>query len=75
MSVSVKKKFIMSLIFFMSLSGFVFGQDSAPDSAAIDTLQNNLNIVWTCVAAFLVFFYAGWFCHGGKRFYTSQEYH
>ena len=56
MSVSVKKKFIMSLIFFMSLSGFVFGQDSAPDSAAIDTLQNNLNIVWTCVAAFLVFF-------------------
>ncbi len=48
------------------LSGNLFAQDSTAvaastvDEAALtalsESLQNNLNIVWTCVAAFLVFF-------------------
>ncbi len=40
-------------------AGRAFGQEkpSGPDIAEIaNTLQTNLNIVWTCIAAFLVFF-------------------
>lgn len=33
-----------------------FAEDSEETLKAIEALQNNLNIVWTCVAAFLVFF-------------------
>ncbi len=44
----------------MGLSSVAYAQDDAEVVAATSTdiegLQNNLNIVWTCVAAFLVFF-------------------
>ncbi|MCK5013902.1 MAG: ammonium transporter [Candidatus Omnitrophica bacterium] len=33
-----------------------FAEDAAANAKAIEGLQTNLNIVWTCVAAFLVFF-------------------
>ncbi len=32
------------------------GAEAAVDASALDVLQNNINIIWTCVAAFLVFF-------------------
>jgi len=34
----------------------VLADDAKPSISAVDQLQTNLNIVWTCVAAFLVFF-------------------
>lgn len=45
-------------ILLLLLAGAVFAEDAAPaDAAAIKSeLQLNINIVWTCVAAFLVFF-------------------
>ena len=58
-------KSILILLLLGLLTGNLFAQDSTTtastlDEAALtalsDTLQNNLNIVWTCVAAFLVFF-------------------
>lgn len=58
-------KSILLLLLLSLLTGNLFAQDSTVttstvDEAALtalsDTLQNNLNIVWTCVAAFLVFF-------------------
>lgn len=59
-------KSILLLLILGLLSGNLFAQDStavnttAVDEAALtalnEALQNNLNIVWTCVAAFLVFF-------------------
>ncbi|MBW8035987.1 MAG: ammonium transporter [Planctomycetes bacterium] len=40
--------------------GYAFGEEPTAEANAIDLLreemQNNINIVWTCVAAFLVFF-------------------
>lgn len=50
---------VLFILTVMSLAGPVLAQDAeAPgaDAAALKTLQNNINIVWTCVAAFLVFF-------------------
>ena len=38
------------------LTGAVIAQESTDVAAALETLQNNINIVWTAVAAFLVFF-------------------
>jgi Amt family ammonium transporter len=38
------------------LTGVLAAQESADVAAALETLQNNINIVWTAVAAFLVFF-------------------
>ncbi|MFA5423917.1 MAG: ammonium transporter [Phycisphaerae bacterium] len=38
------------------LCGFALAEDSVDVSAARDELQTNINIVWTCIAAFLVFF-------------------
>ena len=60
-------KSVLLLLILVLLSGNLFAQDSTAvatastvDEAALtslsDSLQNNLNIVWTCVAAFLVFF-------------------
>ena len=43
-----------------ALAGFAGGasaqEAAAPTAADLETIQNNLNIVWTSVAAFLVFF-------------------
>ena len=36
--------------------GSAWGAEDAASAEAINILQLNLNIVWTCVAAFLVFF-------------------
>ena len=61
----VKKGFsggIVLLLLFMLIGSHVMAQEAAVDpvTAAIDAakeeMQTNLNIVWTCVAAFLVFF-------------------
>ena len=49
--------FILSVLFF--LCGPAVAQDPnavTPLEAATESLQNNINIVWTCIAAFLVFF-------------------
>jgi len=45
-------------IFFIVLlvAGAVYAQGAGDGAAAIEVLQNNINIVWTAVAAFLVFF-------------------
>ncbi|MFO7937065.1 MAG: ammonium transporter [Kiritimatiellia bacterium] len=48
---------VLSMILLPFVSHCAEGDASAPASLAdIEVLQNNLNIVWTCVAAFLVFF-------------------
>jgi len=39
-----------------AFGGSAWAQDAAPADAAVEQLQTNLNIVWTCIAAFLVFF-------------------
>jgi len=49
-----KFKIGISILFIFGLSGIVFGQEA--ETSALDTLQDNINVVWTCVAAFLVFF-------------------
>ncbi len=47
---------------FMFCGTALFAQDAAPEpeptalEATAEALQNNLNIVWTCLAAFMVFF-------------------
>ena len=43
----------------LSVSGPLLAQDAdttTVDAAALEILRNNINIVWTCIAAFLVFF-------------------
>jgi Amt family ammonium transporter len=55
------KKYIVLGLVLLIMSGSVpalFAQDAAESSgvSAAEVLQNNINIVWTCVAAFLVFF-------------------
>lgn len=46
------------LLLFMVLGSFVIAAEEAVDpiAAAKEELQTNVNIVWTCIAAFLVFF-------------------
>ncbi len=51
----------MLLLLLMGNFGIVFGAEEAsadvsPLDAAKEELQTNINIVWTCIAAFLVFF-------------------
>lgn len=56
---SNRKKILLWGIILMAagFGGTVFAEETAPvDAAALEALQNNINIVWTCVAAFLVFF-------------------
>lgn len=56
------KRIIISSIFLLmiGLSGPVFAGSGGPEVSAIDAakeqLQTNINVVWTCIAAFLVFF-------------------
>jgi len=52
---------IVLLLFLMGSCGSVFGAETSGEvasavEAAKEELQLNINIVWTCVAAFLVFF-------------------
>ena len=48
--------FILCILIPIS-SGFAQeGQGTDTDTALLEGLQNNINIVWTCIAAFLVFF-------------------
>jgi len=56
-------KFVILLLLFMLIGDVVIAEEAvavdpvtAAVNAAKDELQNNINIVWTCVAAFLVFF-------------------
>ena len=45
------------MVLFAVFSAFpVYAEDAASNAEAIEGLQTNLNIVWTAVAAFLVFF-------------------
>jgi Amt family ammonium transporter len=52
----------LSILLFMLLGGAVLAEEAAPPptadavAAVKEELQLNINIVWTCVAAFLVFF-------------------
>jgi len=46
----------LSLLLLAAFGGSAWAQDAAPADAAVEQLQTNLNIVWTCIAAFLVFF-------------------
>ncbi len=51
------KKTMSLLILFSLLCVPALGQEAEVSAAeAIEAVQNNLNIVWTCIAAFLVFF-------------------
>ena len=56
------RKSSILLLLFMLMASFVMADEVAVDpvTAAIEAakaeMQNNINIVWTCVAAFLVFF-------------------
>lgn len=52
---AVRLGFIFVVLF---LTGAAFAQqgDAAISAEALETLQNNINIVWTAIAAFLVFF-------------------
>jgi len=57
------KKLAVLLLFMLPVAGIVLAEETVaadPVAAAVEAakgeLQNNLNIVWTCVAAFLVFF-------------------
>ncbi len=64
--VSIRKtigKSSVLLLLFMLLGSFAIAEEAAavdPVTAAVEAakeeMQNNINIVWTCVAAFLVFF-------------------
>ncbi len=63
------KKIILGivLILVVASAGPAFAESTGAEVSAIEAvkeeLQTNINVVWTCVAAFLVF-YAGWFCNG-----------
>jgi Amt family ammonium transporter len=46
----------MAILFIASPILAQEGTDTAINISALETLQDNINIVWTCVAAFLVFF-------------------
>jgi Amt family ammonium transporter len=51
--------FLSSVLFVLMLSGSALAQEVAelsPLDAAKEEVQTNINIVWTCIAAFLVFF-------------------
>jgi len=56
------RSIIISSVFLLmtGLTGPAFAESGGPEVSAIDIakeqLQTNINIVWTCVAAFLVFF-------------------
>ena len=54
----MKKLFsILFILFFLSLPALAQDPNEVtPLEAATEGLQTNLNIVWTCVAAFMVFF-------------------
>ena len=55
MKLTILKKSAIPLL--LLAGGTVWGADEPAASAeAVETVQLNLNIVWTCVAAFLVFF-------------------
>jgi Amt family ammonium transporter len=58
---SLRKYILLFLIIFIGLSAVSVyaGPDNEPVKSAeqlSEELQNNLNIIWTCIAAFLVFF-------------------
>ena len=56
----VKAVAAIILVFYVAAPFAAFAQEAAPAAdpvaEAAEALQTNLNIVWTCVAAFLVFF-------------------
>jgi Amt family ammonium transporter len=57
----MRNRTTLVLLFMMFLCGTVFGAEAPADAAsaveaAKDEIQLNINIVWTCIAAFLVFF-------------------
>lgn len=47
---------IAVLVLMVLFTGTVFAEEATAIDAAKDQLQLNLNVVWTCIAAFLVFF-------------------
>lgn len=59
----MRRLLILVLLMFLCLAGSAYAEEAAvvsefdaAISAVKEELQNNINIVWTCVAAFLVFF-------------------
>jgi len=55
------RKFIVTgLLLCLVCGGFAFGADEGAAKSPVELLeekmQNNINIVWTCIAAFMVFF-------------------
>lgn len=78
------KKFIFALLVLISLTTVLSAQEVASDSTAAvdysaaitkayDDLQLNLNIVWTCIAAFLVFFMQAGFAMVESGFTRSKN--
>ena len=59
--IDMASKAIPIMLLILGLCGTVFGAEASGEAAsaveaAKDEIQLNINIVWTCVAAFLVFF-------------------
>ncbi len=52
----MKKALTFLVLLLLILTPSVFGEEADAISAMKEEIQNNINIVWTCVAAFLVFF-------------------
>jgi ammonium transporter, Amt family len=54
----MSKKFTIfgALFLIMLVSGITYAQEAQDPAKALQALQDNINIVWTCLAAFLVFF-------------------
>lgn len=52
----MNKKLILVFLTIFAITGIVVAEDGADTASAISALQDNINIVWTAVAAFLVFF-------------------
>ena len=55
------RKFILTgLLLCLVCTGYAFAEEAGVEKSPVDLLrdemQNNINIVWTCIAAFLVFF-------------------
>jgi hypothetical protein len=60
-------------IFFIALFFIIIYGNSFAEGDSVDKLRLDSDILWTCLTAFLVFFYASRICHGRIRFYPGQE--
>ena len=59
------KKIIIGAIFLILLfNGLSLAQEATDTTKALETLQDNINIVWTMRCRLFSIFYAGGLCNG-----------